>query len=170
MKRRREREKNITVCLLGIYLALLSWIVLFKMQFSLEDLPQIRNVNLIPYGDSMIVNGAVDTSELINNVLAFLPLGLYIGMLKPEWPFWKKLLPIAGLSLIYETFQFVFGIGATDITDLINNTLGGAIGILILCVLSVLWRQKTVRILNRIGMIATALLLLFLFLIFSISG
>jgi len=31
-------------------------------------------------------------------------------------------------SLLLEINQFIFGIGATDVTDLITNTFGGIIG------------------------------------------
>lgn len=32
-----------------IYLALLIWIILFKLQFSISDLDALRSVNLIPF-------------------------------------------------------------------------------------------------------------------------
>ncbi|MFK4934083.1 VanZ family protein [Lactococcus formosensis] len=35
------------------------------------------------------------------------------------------------VSLFVEILQFIFGIGATDITDIITNTSGGLIGLLL---------------------------------------
>jgi glycopeptide antibiotics resistance protein len=32
-------------------------------------------------------------------------------------------------SMVFETVQYVFSVGTTDVTDLITNTLGGIIGI-----------------------------------------
>ena len=109
-----KKEQKLTFTLFVIYLTLLTWIILFKMQFSLTALPHIRNINLIPFSESVIINDKIDFDEIINNLIAFIPAGLYIGMLKPDWSFCKKALIPAGLSLIYESLQFAFSIGATD--------------------------------------------------------
>ena len=126
-----KKEQRITTVLLTIYLIILTWIILLKMQVTTEMLPPIRNINLIPYGQSVIVNGRIDFTEILNNAIAFIPVGVYVAMLKPEWSFIKKVLPSVGISLIYEVLQYVFAIGATDITDVINNTIGGIVGVCI---------------------------------------
>lgn len=50
-------------------------------------------------------------------------------MLKPNWSFLKNITVIAGVSLLFEGLQFIFAIGASDITDFMGNTLGGIIGV-----------------------------------------
>lgn len=70
-----------------------------------------------------MVNGKLQISEIIDNVLAFVPFGIFMGMLREQATFWKRLVPIFGVSLLYEAFQYLFGIGASDITDLLANTL-----------------------------------------------
>lgn len=80
-------------------------------------------------------------------------------MLKPRWSFAKKLLPAFGISLIYEVMQFVLAIGASDITDLINNTLGGLIGVLIFGLLQKIFGEKTYKILLGLAGVCTILLL-----------
>lgn len=85
-----KKEQRITTVLLTIYLIILTWIILLKMQVTTEMLPPIRNINLIPYGQSVIVNGRIDFTEIINNAIAFIPVGVYVAMLKPEWSFIKK--------------------------------------------------------------------------------
>lgn len=157
-----RREKRLTSILLVIYLALLTWIILFKMTISVDGIPHLRGVNLIPFGDSLITNGRLDTSELLDNVLAFIPFGLYLGSLMQKQVFWKKLLPIALVSVGYEVLQYIFTIGASDITDVIDNTFGGLIGILLYLVLKKLFRQKADRILNGICMAATILGIVFI--------
>ena len=102
------------------------------MQFSFQDLrhfADFKGINLIPFAGSVIVNNQIDFNEIILNVLAFIPFGIYIGMLKPNWSFLKKIVPIAGVSLLFEVVQFIFAIGGSDITDLMGNTLGGIIGV-----------------------------------------
>ncbi len=79
---------RLTSILLVIYLALLTWIILFKMATSVDVIPHLRGVNLIPFGDSLITNDRLDTSELLDNVLAFIPFGLYLGSLMQKQAFW----------------------------------------------------------------------------------
>lgn len=53
------KSKKCTLGLLIFYLTALSWIIIFKLQFSIADLPHLRNINLIPFAESVIVNGTV---------------------------------------------------------------------------------------------------------------
>jgi glycopeptide antibiotics resistance protein len=76
--------------------------------------------------------------------------------------FWRKLASILVFSLAAETAQFVFAIGASDITDLITNTIGGALGLVLydLC-----GKHVNTKKLNRsIVFIGTILLILFVLL------
>lgn len=111
-----------------VYLAFVVWVILLKFNITPADLPHLRNINLILYGDSGIINGQLDVRELVENILIFVPFGVYAGMLVKERSWWKVILAGAGFSLILETLQYVFAIGASDITDVINNTLGAALG------------------------------------------
>ena len=105
----------------------------------------------------MIVNGRIDFSEILNNAIAFIPVGVYVAMLKPEWSFIKKALPSAGISLIYEALQYVFGIGATDITDVINNTIGGIVGVCIAALFFTMFKEKAYKVLHALAIIGTVL-------------
>lgn len=152
-----KKEQRITTVLLTIYLIILTWIILLKMQVTTEMLPSIRNINLIPYGQSVIVNGRIDFTEIINNAIAFIPVGVYVAMLKPEWSFIKKVLPSVGISLIYEVLQYVFAIGATDITDVINNTIGGIVGVCIAALCFTMFKEKAYKVLHTLAIIGTVL-------------
>ncbi len=155
-------SKKITKCLLAVYLLALSWIIIFKMQLSLDNLPHIRNINLIPFGDSAITNDTIDISEIINNLLAFIPFGIFTGMLLDEKSFIKKVLPAFFVSLAFETVQFIFAIGASDITDLLMNTAGGVIGTICFFLLSQIFKNKTNKILNIICMAGAIFMILFI--------
>lgn len=74
-------SKKITKILCIIYLLFLTWIILFKMSTSLEELPHIRNINLVPFGESVIVNGRISFAEMLDNVVAFVPFGIFTGIL-----------------------------------------------------------------------------------------
>ena len=165
-----EKEKKVTIGLFGIYMVLLTWIILFKMATSLEGLPRIRSVNLVPFGESVIVNGRVDVSEIWNNLLAFVPVGIYLGMLGGARGFWKKAGIVLGISLGYEVLQFVFGIGASDVTDLLMNTLGGVVGIGGYVLLERLLKGKTVLVLNVLAGMCTVLLVGLLMVLWAVNG
>lgn len=154
MEKSKNYQNILTAGLLVVYLFVLTWIIIFKMQFSFQGLPHFREINLIPTG-SGIVNNQIDYSNTIYNVLAFIPFGIYISMLKPNWSFLKKIVPIAGVSLLFETLQFTFAIGVSDITDLIGNTLGGIIGVGVYIVFFNLFSTKANKILNVLASIGT---------------
>lgn len=113
----------------SLYLALLVWLVIFKLSTSLSDLPQMRQLNLIPFAEPVIVNGRVVISEIIANGVVFIPLGWYAVMLCRQFRFLPRLFLGIILSLLFETVQYIFAIGGSDITDVLMNTLGTFLGI-----------------------------------------
>jgi len=155
MEKKSGKQARLTLGLFIVYSLVLVWVIIFKTQFSISALPQFRGINLVPFAGSVITNNRLDFKEIIWNVLIFIPFGLYWSMIKPTWPFWKKIMLIAGVSLLFELIQFAFAIGGADITDLINNTLGGVIGTGLYAVLSRLLKEKTHKVLNLVGLIGT---------------
>ena len=82
------------------------------------------NINLIPF-----VNGL--NMEFILNILLFIPLGFFCPMISKTYEQVKNLLLIgAGFSLVIEISQLFTLHRATDINDIISNTLGALIGYL----------------------------------------
>ncbi|HBG8579293.1 TPA: glycopeptide resistance protein VanZ1, partial [Clostridioides difficile] len=138
--------------------------ILFKLQFDISSLEtmNLRSINLIPFAGSLIINNRVDISEIILNVAIFVPFGIYVCMLKEEWSFIKKVIPIFITSLVFETLQYIFALGASDITDLIGNTLGGIIGIAVFMLLSKIFKNNTIKIINVLALIVTIIVVLFL--------
>lgn len=148
-----KQEKNkLTFFVFGIYLLLLIWLILFKLSISINDIPIMRNINLIPFSQSVIINGKINYSEIIFNFLAFLPLGVYIKIIKPNWSFWRLLGICCGVSIFIEIIQYIFAIGGSDITDVISNTLGGLSGVLIYYIFKYVFRDNFVKIINIIGL------------------
>lgn len=117
-----------------VYLLILIWVVLFHG--TLETLhsafdPDLRITNLCLY-----FNGR----ESILNMLIFVPLGLYLGILCEKQASMRKIGMIVAVSLFFEIIQFIFAVGTTDIMDLINNGIGGGAGLAI-C----LWAKKLLK-------------------------
>ena len=149
----KRKENYLTKVLFIFYILALIWIILFKMQFSFKGLVTSRSINLIPFGESIMVNGMIDVKEIIANVLIFIPFGIYISMLKSEWTFIKKVGSGFIISFAVEILQFIFAIGASDITDIIGNTLGGIIGIGIFYAFYKVFREKAIKIINVVALI-----------------
>ena len=153
-----NRQLDLTRVLFAVYLLILVWILLFKMSFSLDELYKSRSINIIPFMGSVVVNGRIYINEIIDNILVFIPLGIYICMLKEDWSILRKISVGFFISLGIEVLQFILAIGATDITDLIGNTLGGIIGIGVFYLFSKLFKNKTNKIINILALIVTILL------------
>ena len=160
---KENKANKITKILLLVYLITLIWILLFKLgvHFSYMDK---REVNLIPFGRPLILNSKVDFGEIFLNVVIFIPFGIYTGVLRKRWTFGKKFFLFFLTSLIIEALQFIFKIGAFDITDIITNTSGGIIGLLIYFIIEKLFNNsaKAQKFINIIAAFGTILIVLFL--------
>ncbi len=157
---------KLTIVLFVIYLIVLFWILLFKLGVRFSYMEN-RQVNLIPFGEPLILNGKTHFGEIIMNVLIFVPLGIYAGILFKRWGFGKNLFFFFLASLFVEGLQFILRIGAFDITDIITNTLGGIIGLMIFKAIEKIFknRVKAQKFINVIASIGTALMILFLVLL-----
>jgi glycopeptide antibiotics resistance protein len=157
---------RLTTVLFIIYLIVLSWILLFKLGVRFSYMGN-RSVNLIPFSEPLILNGKIDVGEIILNVVIFVPLGIYAGILFEKWIFGKKLFFFFLVSLIVEGLQFILAVGAFDITDIITNTLGGIIGLMIFEAIEKAFNNsvKAQKFINIIAAIGTVLIILFLVLL-----
>ena len=135
-----KKTKTFLIILLAVYSAALTWIILFKMAVRLEDvgIGTVRAWNMIPFRYSE--ETSFHLTEVLENVIAFVPLGVYLGMLKTGA--WKAILIGAAASVTLEVLQFALGIGAADITDVITNTAGTAIGVGIYLLLTHIFKNR----------------------------
>lgn len=166
-----NKATKLTNILFLIYLIALFWIIVFKLApFSniklvpFSGIEGIRSINLIPFSESVIINGKLHFSEIVMNVLIFIPLGIYVGTLFKSWNIRKKLSLFFLISLICEVLQFILGVGASDITDIINNTLGGILGLIMYKGIEKIFKnnikiQKLINIISTIGTVSITLIL-----------
>jgi len=154
-----NKTNKLTNVLFIIYLIALFWILLFKLGVRFSYMEN-RNVNLIPFDK-------IDVAEIILNVVIFIPLGIYAGVLFKRWGFVKKLVFFFLISLMFEVLQLIFRIGAFDITDIITNILGGIIGSLIFEAIEKLFNNsvKSQKFITIIAAIGTALMISLLLLL-----
>lgn len=162
-----NKTNKLTNGLFIIYLIALFWIILFKFKVHFPFMENNRSINLIPFSEPLILNGKMDFGEIILNVLIFIPLGIYTGIIYKKWIIERKLVLFVVISLILEGFQFILRVGAFDITDIITNTFGGIIGLMIYKGIEKAFKNtlKTEKFINILATIGTILMILFLFLL-----
>ncbi|MGL6197321.1 MAG: VanZ family protein [Lacrimispora sphenoides] len=139
-----KRERIETVFLYGVFICyiLLLIKILFLSRVSLLELFHsqrtiVRSINLIPFHSIMeYISGGSENlkrfafGNVVGNVAIFVPFGIYFPLFKNDKRVMNNLLFIFLVSLLVEIIQGLFGIGASDIDDVILNCLGGWIGIL----------------------------------------
>ena len=120
-----QAMKALSWALFAAYLLILLWLVLFKFSYDpfvvIRDF-QTRSLNLIPFART-------HTSEMVWNIVAFIPFGVMLGVCFKQVVFRNKIAVIFAFSLAVEIIQFALAIGVADITDIIMNTLGGSLGL-----------------------------------------
>lgn len=89
--------------------------------------------NFYPFWSyAAIAEGQEDLiSENIMNVVAFVPVGLLLGIAFRSMKWWRALLIGACISIGIETMQYVFNRGFSEFDDVMHNTLGCLVGYLL---------------------------------------
>ena len=148
-------QNKITKILLWAYLCILIWVIVLKLGFSFSELDRQRSLNLISfYYDRKT---SFHAREVIENVLAFVPVGVYLKMLGADI---KRAVQVGfAVSFLFELQQFVFACGASDITDIITNTTGALLGAVLYAALNrIVHRPALQTVVNVLACIATVLL------------
>ena len=150
-----------------LYLVLLLKLLLFSRPPGSE-----RSLSLIPFAtiSNYLFSGSAGVKRfaignVTGNVLAFVPLGAFLPLLRRRIRIWTNLLIVIYASVAVEIVQGIFGLGASDIDDVILNTLGGVVGILILTLLCVLLRgwSRVITVMAVLSLLAVPILYYFLF-------
>ncbi len=156
-----QRRTRLLVVLFAVYLALLAWVVVWKL-----DVPYIgaaallpRPIKLIPFLPSAEAGGSAPL-EIVANIALFVPFGLYLGLLAPSWSRWRMAGVFAGASLVLEVVQHVLSTGSFDTTDVIVNTAGGLAGLGLLALARRTFHEQTAATMTRVLSIGTVVALL----------
>ena len=165
-----SKQKKTAQVVFGIYLFLLVWLVLFKFAPPSQwtHLGSTRRIELIPFAVRDI--GLRETvREMLANIAVFVPLGAYLSAFFPHKNFFFPVLAGFLLSLFFEIVQFAFAIGAADVTDLLMNTAGTLVGLLLYRLLERIVKRRAVTMMNVLGIAGEAVLvpLLLVLLIFG---
>lgn len=168
----KGKSNCLVTILFLVYLALLVWIILFKLQFSISDLDKVRSVNLIPFHYDKEIGAAFHLTEVLENVLIFLPMGIYLQLLLPKLKFHTKLTVITGTSLLLEIAQYALAVGRSDLTDVLTNTAGGLLGLVVYSTIARLLgnRAKADKLFSVLALVVSVIVIGLLALILFVNG
>jgi glycopeptide antibiotics resistance protein len=120
----------------GQMLLLLAFCVYLSMVFGVTGLPSVRSlnfnlrVNLMPLVEIGNNSSAYLRHSLLN-ILMFVPLGFMVPLIKKRYNSLPRILLLgftaSGLIELLQLFSFRI----TDVDDLITNTLGAVVGLLL---------------------------------------
>ncbi|WP_449280793.1 VanZ family protein [Leucobacter sp.] len=158
-RRAAARGRALLVALFAVYLALLAWIVLWKLEVPHIGIAGVRQLKLVPFaaGGGFGSNAPL---EIAANIALFLPFGLYLGLLAPAWSWVRVAAVLLGASLALESAQFLLAIGVSDTTDLIVNTAGGLVGFGLVRLALRSLREAAPEVMIRICAVGTGLALI----------
>lgn len=99
----------------------------------------LTEIQLVPFHSyAAVLNGK--STEILRsnfmNVLLFYPAGVLLGDVFPQrWRLWQRMVLIAvlcaAISAGIEYCQYCYCLGTAEIDDVIHNTLGAALGVLV---------------------------------------
>jgi len=144
MPARAKVETAVIWAVFALYAAFLLKLLLFSRAPGSE-----RSINLIPFATiaEYAFSGSSATTRfafgnVAGNILVFVPLGAYLCFFRRRAKVAGNLLIVAIVSVAVEVVQGVFGLGASDIDDVILNCLGGLIGIMAFVALRAILRDR----------------------------
>ena len=169
----QNTKKTLVWILFWIYCLFLIYTILFKLAFSFDDIalmfqyftPTFDRLNLIPFYYDREIGTAFHISEILENILIFMPFGV---LLKVQNISNKKIILFGFLfSFLLELSQLLFRMGNADITDLITNTSWELLGIGIYILFTKISKTKenADKILTILAVIWIVILLLFILLL-----
>ncbi|WP_099467596.1 VanZ family protein [Konateibacter massiliensis] len=139
------------------YIYLLLCLTLFKY-VSVTELFDTgrrieRGVNLYPFATiKEYLTGDANVSQtlafhnVVGNIALFIPLGVYLQLFKKKKQIGYSILIVILASVAIEVTQYIFGLGAMDIDDILLNGFGGIIGVLLYkCISAVIPDSAKIR-------------------------
>lgn len=157
---------RLTAALLFVYLMVLGWVLVLKLGTRFSYM-RSRRVSLVPFREYLVYHSRMDMSQIVLNILIFVPLGVYTGMLFPQWKPGAKIFFFFLVSFAVEMAQYILAIGAFDSTDIITNTTGGILGYILFTMVERMRNSHLAaqRAINFIALAGTACMVLLLVLL-----
>lgn len=140
---RKALSKRLTVWFSVVYLLAITYLTFISrepapyLRYSINPFGAARRglefggglISGLLHGDVRVANWA-SLKGIILNIMLFIPFGYLLPSLFPRLCWWQVILLGLAFSLCIELLQLITKLGYADVDDLINNTLGAAIGFL----------------------------------------
>ncbi len=143
-KKRNKLFRVLEILLFVVYLAVLCYFLFIADRMGRTFSERVYHYNLMPlkeigrfwtYRQTLGVWSVL--LNLIGNVVAFIPFGLFLPRLFPACRRFILTVVLAfEFSLCVEILQLVWKVGSFDVDDLLLNTLGGILGFLVYRILA----------------------------------
>ena len=131
-----------------IYIGFLVYFLFFAEEYNRNIIAESYRYNFIPFREiirfwnSRHQMGRIVVINLVGNIGAFLPFGLFVPIISIKLrKAWKVILLGALLSMTVELLQLVTRVGSGDIDDIILNTFGTIIGYWLFYICHAIWRK-----------------------------
>lgn len=129
--KRKRKDRIVINTIMYVYL---SFVLYFTLMPIITSIPtalfnhHFRAMNLVPFIDVAFGRGDF-IRQIVLNVIMTVPFGFLLPLLKDNRGFIKVIFYTFLLSLSIELLQpLINGFRSSDITDIITNVMGGAIG------------------------------------------
>ena len=122
-----------------LYVVVLFYFLFFAERMGRPYSERAYHYNLVPFREIRrflryrdVIGMRAVLVNIVGNVAAFVPFGLFLPLLSAKCGrLWRTVFYSLELSLAVETLQLVLRVGTFDVDDLLLNTLGGMLGILL---------------------------------------
>ncbi|MCI5878501.1 MAG: VanZ family protein [Lachnospiraceae bacterium] len=152
MLRNKKEEHRLVLAwtLFIVYMVFLMYFLFFAEIMGRTYIDRDYHYNLTPFREirrfivyRRTLGWFAVLSNLLGNVLAFVPFGMILPMLTPKCRNFFHIVLLGGdFSLFVETIQLISKVGSFDVDDLILNTLGAALGYLVYRLIRRYFRRK----------------------------
>lgn len=147
-------------------------LILFFLLFKKKSVGSFQTINLIPFrtiidylfNENVIVRSFA-FSNIMGNIAIFIPLGIYIPLLINKKSIFTNSAIVALISLCVEIVQYILAIGTADVDDIILNTIGGLLGILIFKLVYLIFKDKSKVVITFLTPIGGVIAMILLFLL-----
>ena len=144
----KRKIRVVTIVLMLIYMMVLAYVCFFSERYG-RVVSDTHHYNLQPFREISrfyiyreLIGVKAFIINLFFNILAFVPFGFMVSIL---WQGRHQVIDAVFctflLSLVVEVIQFVFKVGSFDVDDLILNTCGGFLGVIIYQTVNVIRRK-----------------------------
>jgi glycopeptide antibiotics resistance protein len=136
----RNNKRALLVSMFSVY----DYLVIAITLLSRMSNSRKRVMSLIPFGT--MHNNYLSQKWVIENIILFIPYGVFLMLLFYEKIRFRELIYIAAItSLLIESTQIITGRGNFEVDDIITNTFGAVIGY-VLCSMAIIWQTYRVRV------------------------